>query len=63
MKRLAAWLVVVLASASAVAGEDKWDTVLTRPFLVKTRARPGSVVKEVWAEGTSTRRCRTFSRR
>jgi hypothetical protein len=32
--------------------EDAWETQQTEPVLVKTRARAGTEVKEVWAEGT-----------
>lgn len=40
-----------LLSALAPAADNKWETQRTDPILVKTRARPGSDVKEVWAEG------------
>lgn len=42
---------MTLALALVVAaGEAPWETQRTDPILVKTRARPGSEVKEVWAE-------------
>jgi hypothetical protein len=34
------------------AEENPWETQKTEPILIKTRARTGSDVKEVWAEGT-----------
>ncbi len=39
----------LLSAASAAA--DEWETVLTGHVTVKMRARPGTAVKEVWAEG------------
>ncbi len=33
------------------AEENPWQTQRTDPILIKTRARPGSNVKEIWAEG------------
>ena len=38
-----------LLSALAPAADNKWETQRTDPILVKTRARPGSYDKEVWA--------------
>lgn len=43
---------LVSALSSAADKEHKWETQRTEPILVKTRARPGSEVKEIWAEGT-----------
>lgn len=39
------------ALASAADKENTWETQRTDPILVKTRARAGSDVKEIWAEG------------
>lgn len=41
----------VLSSLSALAGEAEWETVLSGPITVKNRAREGTSIKEVWAEG------------
>ncbi|HZN94871.1 MAG TPA: SRPBCC family protein [Myxococcales bacterium] len=47
-----------LALAAAAAGAEPppepgepWNTVSTRPIIVRTRAHPGTQVKEVWATG------------
>jgi hypothetical protein len=37
---------------SALADDGGWVTAQTQPILIKTRARPGTDVREVWAEGT-----------
>lgn len=38
------------ASGPAAAGtEEPWTVVTSRPILLKTRARPGTRVREVWA--------------
>jgi hypothetical protein len=42
---------VCFCSTLATAGENPWETQRTEPILIKTRARPGSDVKEIWAEG------------
>ncbi len=43
---------VCLTSTLVAAAEDNpWETQRTEPTLIKTRARPDSAVKEVWAEG------------
>jgi hypothetical protein len=36
----------------AAHGEEPWETVRNEPICVKTRKRPASDIKEVWAEGT-----------
>ena len=41
---------VGLLLASGVASADEWELVMTGPITVKTRALPGTAVKEVWAE-------------
>ena len=33
------------------SGENPWFIHRTSPILIKTRARPGTNVKEIWAEG------------
>jgi len=46
---------ITLALAVLLAAEvdpNPWETQATEPFLIKTRARAGSDVKEVWAEAT-----------
>jgi hypothetical protein len=42
---------LILLSAAAQA-EEPWETLQTDPIVVKTRKRPSSDIKEVWAEGT-----------
>ena len=50
IRRLLVSFVLALC-AVAVAGEEQWETIETGPILVKNRKRPGTDVKEVWAEG------------
>ena len=38
-------------AATAVAAEEKWETIQTSPLVIKTRPKAGTSVKEVWAEG------------
>ncbi len=40
-----------LVLSTAAFAEDAWETTQTEPVVVKTRARAGTEVKEVWAEG------------
>jgi hypothetical protein len=40
----------LLASGGAWA-EAEWETLATTPFVIKSRPREGTRVKEVWAEG------------
>ena len=42
-------IAVLLAADPA---ENPWETQRTEPILIKTRARAGTGVKEIWAEGT-----------
>lgn len=44
---VAAWVALVPAFASA----GEWETISAGPIAIKTRSKPGSSVKEVWAEG------------
>src|SRR6185503_220153 len=41
----------LVLAGSAFADEEKWDVVVKEPILVKTRAKPGTSIKEIWAEG------------
>lgn len=50
MKPLLVAFALVLLAPPALAAE--WETVQTGPIVIKTRAKPGTEVKEVWAEGT-----------
>jgi hypothetical protein len=44
--------VALLAPQAAFAGDElKWETVATGAITVKSRGRPNSPVKDVWAEG------------
>lgn len=42
---------VVVASVSAMAGEQPWETINTSPVVVKVRDRADGNGKEFWAEG------------
>ena len=43
---------VCLTAGVAGAADDGWSVVSRSPVLIKTRATPGTSVKEVWAEAT-----------
>jgi len=43
---------VLAVSTAALPEENPWETQRTEPTVIKTRARKGSEVKEVWAEQT-----------
>jgi ribosome-associated toxin RatA of RatAB toxin-antitoxin module len=45
-------MVVALGLAAGSARAQEWETVAEKPFVVKVRAKPGTPVREVWAEGT-----------
>lgn len=51
MVRFHAALLVVLLGPAALAEEGEWETVAKGPITVKARSKPGSPVKEIWAEG------------
>ena len=51
MIRTTLCLFLLAATAAGAADENPWETQRTEPILVKTRARAGSDVKELWAEG------------
>jgi hypothetical protein len=40
-----------LLCSAALAEESKWETVATGTITVKSRARAGSAMKDIWAEG------------
>ena len=42
---------MLLLAVPALADDGEWETVATSPYTVKTRPRPKSEVREVWAEG------------
>ncbi|MBK7864985.1 MAG: hypothetical protein IPJ65_41580 [Archangiaceae bacterium] len=45
-------LLAALGFSASAAAEDGWETVIDGPpYVVKNRAREGTAVKEVWAEG------------
>lgn len=45
-------MVGCLAALPLVAqAEEAWETIATGPIVIKARSRPGSPVREVWAEG------------
>ena len=50
MTRLAVGLVLLSCATASAEDENPWETQRTEPFLIKTRARKGTNVKEVWAE-------------
>lgn len=51
-KSMFRWVgVAVFAAASVASAEAKWETVTTEPYVIKSRAVPGTEVKEIWAEG------------
>lgn len=52
MTRQLLCLVCFTSALAAAAEENPWETQRTDPILIKTRSRPGSDVKEIWAEGT-----------
>ncbi|MCI0571506.1 MAG: hypothetical protein L0Y66_12190 [Myxococcaceae bacterium] len=43
-------LLSLLLLASPAAAEEAWEQVTEGPIVVKTRARPGTAVREIWAE-------------
>lgn len=43
-------LVCLWSTLTMAAEENPWETQRTDPILIKTRSRPGTAVKEVWAE-------------
>src|SRR5688500_1937076 len=49
--RAAMGVAAVLCATSALAGEGQWETVATGDITVKSRARAGTPIKEIWAEG------------
>src|SRR4051812_30425577 len=51
MVRLLTPLLCLAFVTASAEEENAWETQRTAPFLIKTRARRGTDVKEVWAEG------------
>lgn len=51
MSRLLIGFVCLCSLTAQAQGENPWETQRTEPILVKTRARVGTDVKEIWAEG------------
>lgn len=46
------WVMGCLAAIPFVAqAEEAWETIATGPIVIKARSRPGSPIREVWAEG------------
>ena len=54
MTRTALTAVLLLCTLASAEDENPWETQRTQPILIKTRARKGTDVKEVWAEGDLT---------
>lgn len=50
MDTRAGWLLVCMAVASPAVAE-RWETLATGPVVIKSRTRPGTQVREIWAEG------------
>ncbi|NOJ98558.1 hypothetical protein D7W82_36775 [Corallococcus sp. CA049B] len=44
-------LALAVVLAAGVAGAQEWETVATKPFVIKVRPRPGTKAKDIWAEG------------
>ncbi len=44
-------LLGTLLLSAVAAAEEAWETVQTRPILIKSREVPGTGVREIWAEG------------
>ena len=51
MIRIAACVVFFCGVHAIAQEENPWELQRTEPILIKTRARAGTAVKEVWAEG------------
>lgn len=47
----AGWWVGALLLVAAGAQAEEWQTIATGAITVKARARPGTPIREVWAEG------------
>ena len=52
VSKVAVPMLAALVCATTAAADEPWVTTQTEPLVVKTRARPGTDVKEVRAEGT-----------
>lgn len=51
MDTRAGWLLLCMAVAPGPAVAEGWDTIATGPIVIRSRMRPGTPIREVWAEG------------